>query len=174
MRHLLVAIVVLSSLWSWPSAPASAQDKDSKGLPADVVAAWQKAGAQPAWMMWYGFGQLDFQHGTTGDAEGVPAFQLRPWQAGLLHKLPAPERSFGLYLGGTEITDAGLKELVRFKELQYLYLGRTPVTDAGLKELTGIKQLQVLYLPDNKVSNAGLKELAGCKQLQLLDVARPK
>ena len=35
----------------------------------------------------------------------------------------------------SKVTDAGLKELARLKQLQSLWLGGTKVTDAGLKEL---------------------------------------
>ena len=38
-------------------------------------------------------------------------------------------------LSGTEVTDAGLKELAALKNLTTLHLGHTQVTDAGLKEL---------------------------------------
>jgi hypothetical protein len=38
-------------------------------------------------------------------------------------------------LGGTKVTDAGLKELAPLKNLTELYLTGTKVTDAGVKEL---------------------------------------
>jgi hypothetical protein len=72
-----------------------------------------------------------------------------------------------LGLGGTKVTDAGLKELVGLKSLQTLDLRFTKVTDAGLKELAGLKSLQRLGLHSTKVTDAGLKELRkalpGCK-----------
>ena len=40
-----------------------------------------------------------------------------------------------VYLSGTKVTDAGLKELAPLKNLTTLDLGATRVTDTGLKEL---------------------------------------
>ncbi|MCX5653361.1 MAG: hypothetical protein NTY65_01745 [Planctomycetota bacterium] len=40
-----------------------------------------------------------------------------------------------LYLGGTPITDAGVKDLKELKDLQRLNLTGTKITDAGLKDL---------------------------------------
>src|SRR5262245_32041096 len=45
-------------------------------------------------------------------------------------------------LGGTTVTDAGLKELKELKTLQSLEIGSTQVTDTGLKELKELKTLQ--------------------------------
>jgi internalin A len=36
---------------------------------------------------------------------------------------------------GTQVTDAGLKELKELKQLTELHLQRTKLTDAGVKEL---------------------------------------
>ena len=47
-------------------------------------------------------------------------------------------------LSRTQVTDAGLKELVALKNLTTLNLGSTQVTDAGLKELAALKQLATL------------------------------
>ena len=52
---------------------------------------------------------------------------------------------------GTQVTDAGLKELAGLTELQLLDLEGTQVTDAGLKELAGLKKLQGLYLYSTQV-----------------------
>jgi Leucine-rich repeat (LRR) protein len=66
-----------------------------------------------------------------------------------------------------KVTDAGLKELARLKQLQWLHLYQTKVTDAGLKELAALKNLHTLDLRDTKVTDAGLKELRkalpGCR-----------
>jgi hypothetical protein len=43
--------------------------------------------------------------------------------------------------GNTQVTDAGLKELVGLESLGMLYLRCTRVTDAGLKELAKLKSL---------------------------------
>ena len=51
-----------------------------------------------------------------------------------------------LDLSETQITDAGLKELVGLKNLQTLKLGFTRVTDAGLVTLRALPRLRSLYL----------------------------
>jgi internalin A len=77
-------------------------------------------------------------------------------------------------LNSTKISDAGLKELTAFKQLQMLDLGNTNISNEGLKELAGLRRLQVLDLGGTKISDAGLKELAGLQQLQrlILDYTR--
>src|SRR4051812_11524018 len=53
-----------------------------------------------------------------------------------------------LYLGNTQVTDRGLKELKELESLQTLNLCETKITDTGLKELKGLRGLQVLALGD--------------------------
>ena len=62
------------------------------------------------------------------------------------------------------------------KNLQTLLdLSGTQVTDAGLKELAGVKNLQAACLSGStKVKGSGLKELAGLKDLQRCCSAIPK
>jgi internalin A len=62
-------------------------------------------------------------------------------------------------LRGTQVTDAGLKELAALKNLTTLDLNLTQVTDAGLKELATLKNLTTLELVYTKVTDVGLKEL---------------
>src|SRR5215475_13193908 len=47
----------------------------------------------------------------------------------------------GVYLSHTDVTDAELRELKKFKNLQGLFLHSTRVTDAGLRELKDLKSL---------------------------------
>lgn len=49
-----------------------------------------------------------------------------------------------LYLTDPDITDVGLKELVKLQELKELWLGSIKITDAGLAELQ-------LALPDCEI-----------------------
>ena len=65
----------------------------------------------------------------------------------------------GLYLEGTEITDAGLKEVAKLKQLNFLALNLTQITDAGLKEVAKLKQLRFVNLEDTKVTKAGVDQL---------------
>jgi internalin A len=62
-------------------------------------------------------------------------------------------------LSGTQVTDAGLKELASLKKLRTLVLQKTKVTDAGLKELASCKQLRVVDLQKTSVTEAGVEEL---------------
>src|SRR5262245_32608808 len=78
----------------------------------------------------------------------------------------------GVDLGGTAVTDAGLKELKVFKSLQSLYLHDTKITDAGLKELKDFGVLEHINLSGTKVTDAGLKELKEAKRLKDVDLSR--
>jgi Leucine-rich repeat (LRR) protein len=68
------------------------------------------------------------------------------------------------------ITDAGLKELKAFKNLRVLDLYGIKITDAGLKELGEITSLESLNLMFTKVTDSGLKELKNLKNLQTLSL----
>ncbi|HTV46819.1 MAG TPA: sigma-70 family RNA polymerase sigma factor [Phycisphaerae bacterium] len=136
-------------------------------LPADIVAAWEKAGAQSGWMDSQGNWYLS----TDGQPGEVPAFRFKQWTPWILFQLPEPNQNFGLDLESTNITNSGLKELAGFTQLLALNLGYDQVTDAGLKELDSLTQLQVLVLGGNQVTGAGMKELAGLAQLNYLDLS---
>ena len=112
-----------------------------------------------------GSGYLAFRKAARAKTGEVPAFLFWTWQDGIVARLPRPQKAFGLFLGGTSIRDAGLKELAGLTSLQSLHIAGTMVTDAGLKELAGLKNLQSLYL-STKATDAGMKELAGLKSLQ--------
>lgn len=57
------------------------------------------------------------------------------------------------------MSDVGLKEIARLKNLTSLGLGGTKVTDVGLKELATLNNLTTLDLSNTKVTDAGVKEL---------------
>ena len=65
----------------------------------------------------------------------------------------------GLYLEGTDITDVGLKEVAKLKQLNFLALNLTQITDVGLKEVAKLKQLRFVNLEDTKVTKAGVDQL---------------
>jgi len=69
----------------------------------------------------------------------LPAFGFFIWKEGLLAKLLPHRMRSDSTLAAPQITDAGLKELARLKNLHTLSLYGTRVTDAGLKELAGLK-----------------------------------
>src|SRR5262245_55141917 len=64
---------------------------------------------------------------------------------------------------GKKVTDADLKGLAAFKEMERLLLTDASVTDEGLKHLARCKRLVALSLPGTKVTDAGLKELRPLK-----------
>ena len=60
-------------------------------LPADIVAAWHKAGARAGWLGPGKNGYLVFHAGEHGKEGEVPAFELpETWQPGVTGKLPQP------------------------------------------------------------------------------------
>jgi internalin A len=117
---------------------------------------------------------------TFGDALVTDEILRNLRQAGLLHALssasgktgvrpanPAEVEALGLN-SDTGVTDAGLKELKEFTNLQYLFLSGAGVTDAGLKELRDFKSLHTLDLSSTAVTDVGLRELKDCKGLETL------
>lgn len=145
-----------------------------KPLPKEVVAAWEKAGAEVGWMYAEPFGSLHFRSmKTQPKVDWVPAFQIQPrvWKEGILKGLPLPEGAYGLDLNLTFVADEDLKELVGLKQLTHLSLHDTKVTDEGLKRLAAFEKLSHLDLVFTKVTDEGLKELANVKQLTHLSLA---
>jgi hypothetical protein len=165
------ALAVLALLttygFSGVTAAPPAKKNPPRPLPKKIVAAWKKAGAQVGWMRVGKFNGIEFLPEKEGVAGDLPALKFSRWKAGVLARLPGPAAPFGLDLSRTQLTDAGLKQLARFKYLQALDLVFTQVTDAGLKHLAGLKKLQYLYLDRTKVTDAGVKELRktlpGCR-----------
>ena len=71
-------------------------------------------------------------------------------------------RRLRLYISGDTLVIDELKEIPkRFPEIDIglFHLGGTRVTDAGLKELSGCKSLQTLNLSSTRVTDAGLASL---------------
>jgi len=62
-------------------------------------------------------------------------------------------------LGGTDITDAGLKDVAALTELTILNLSRTNLTDVGSRQVAALKKLTSLGLSGTRVTAAGVKEL---------------
>jgi Leucine-rich repeat (LRR) protein len=74
-----------------------------------------------------------------------------------------------LFLDGTGVGDAGLKELGgRFV---WLDLSKTQITDKGMAEIGRNRNLRVLRLANNpKITEAGLRELGGLEELRSLEL----
>ncbi len=143
-------------------------------LPVEVVEAWKKAGAVVGWIGIDGdkCGHLEFRCAAEGKQGEVPAFRFPEWRPGEMAQLPQPPRPFGLDLTLTQVTDAGLQELIGLNHLQTLNLSScTRVTDDGLKEFARLKNLRILSLWSTRVTDAGLEQLAGMQNLAALDLA---
>ncbi len=59
-------------------------------------------------------------------------------------------------------------------EITYLVLGRTKITDVGLKEVAKLRQLTLLDLTGTQITDAGLKEVAKLQKLKELDLTNAK
>jgi serine/threonine protein kinase/WD40 repeat protein len=74
-----------------------------------------------------------------------------------------------LHLHDNQVTDAGLENIQNLRRLQILQLTHMQITDAGLKHLKELKNLFSLMLGgDVRVTDAGLKELKGLQTLSIL------
>jgi uncharacterized membrane protein len=84
--------------------------------------------------------------------------------------LPVAEQVTWLKLGGTKITDNGLKEIARLKNLTKLHLEHTGVTDQGIAQIKTLPHLEYLNIIDTKIGDAGLKSIATLKGLRSIYV----
>ena len=71
----------------------------------------------------------------------------------------------GVFLHDRELTETSLKQLVSFKELQWLFLNKVRINDTDLKEIAVLKNLETLHLVDMKVTDSGLKHLTHLQRL---------
>ena len=81
------------------SAPVKAEPP--KPLPAEIVKAWEQAGATVGWARVHDLGDVAFLPATEERAGDLPAFWFQLLKEGVAAKLPAPETAFGLELGLT-------------------------------------------------------------------------
>jgi hypothetical protein len=97
----------------------------------------------------------------------IHALSAASGQSGARPAIPAEVLSLDL-ASNSVVTDAGLKEVKVFRNLQYLFLSGIAITDCGLKELGDFGQLSTLDLSATAVTDAGLKELGACKRLEVV------
>ena len=69
------------------------------------------------------------------------------------------EKVATLYFNSTKLSNKGLKEVTKLKQLKILYLAGTKISDAGLKEIAKLRQLNDLDLDGTKVTEKGVGEL---------------
>jgi hypothetical protein len=98
------------------------------------------------------------------------------------------DRIWGLHLGNTRVTDAGLRSLEGISGIRHLGLGeeelrdfsRDPIpqtgriTDAGLSHLMNLKDLQSLHIRGLPITDAGLEPLSRLSGLHTLFLNRTK
>lgn len=198
VRSVLAFVAVCAAAGRCDAAPVP-RTVPPKPLPAEVVAAWKKAGAEVGWMSPGGTG---FRAGETGQPGEIPAFRFPNWAAhhggfggkgqfgrgGFVEAvpplelpvdLPAPEQSFGLHHSGCRLPDHWVKELVRFNRLYALTLGGsdyfggggvTTVTDTDLVHIGQLSELRVLRIGRVEISDTGFRHLTRLAHLRVLDV----
>ena len=76
-----------------------------------------------------------------------------------------------LWLGGTDITDAGLAQLKGITSLKLLTLdGDIHISDAGLEHLKGLENLERLFLEASYITDTGLAHLKSLRKLRQLSI----
>ena len=79
-----------------------------------------------------------------------------------------------LNLSKTQITDAGIANLTKFKELRRLYLNNTKISDKALATISKLSNLEFLNLYGTEVSDAGVDQLKNLKNLKKLYLWKTK
>ena len=153
------------------SGVAVAADVEApKPLPADIVAAWKKAGAEVGWMS-VRQAQLGVDTEGKPPTGGIPGFRLVGAEhLNALGTLPSPDVAFGLEVGRMPLRDVDLKKLARFKKLRGLLIWGTKITEAGPKELVAFEELRWLSIGVNDLTESGLTEVGAVRQLEMLSL----
>jgi mono/diheme cytochrome c family protein/YHS domain-containing protein len=84
------------------------------------------------------------------------------------------EQTLWLNLSKTQITDAGITNLTKFKELRRLYLDNTKITDKALATISKLSNLEYLNLYGTEVTDAGVDQLKNLKNLKKLYLWKTK
>ena len=77
-------------------------------------------------------------------------------------------------LNNAKITDADLKHLEKFTELEWLDLRVTPIGDEGAAHLTNLRRLKFLNISRTNLSDKGLASLRGLTELETLFLGTTK
>ncbi|WP_020473967.1 leucine-rich repeat domain-containing protein [Zavarzinella formosa] len=170
MIRSVLAVLCLMSV----SVAVAAEPKTPPQPPKELVKAWEEAGAEFAFKPAVGF-KLEVTLGelTPKPKPGtVLTFIFGKTPKIGWDKLPLPKQPFRLEFvaGVTEFDDESIKGITRHQELVCLDLGVTDITNAGLKEIVGLKNLKSLRFLDPRmspkaISDDGLKQIGELKQL---------
>jgi hypothetical protein len=77
-----------------------------------------------------------------------------------------------LNFGQSTITDEGLKQIGRLRDLEVLHIDADGVTDSGLQHVAGLTRLRRLGLNSSQIGDAGMNYLASLSRLKSLRVMR--
>ncbi|MBN9524421.1 hypothetical protein J0H58_38890 [bacterium] len=170
-RGRLAALGVLCACYGLVAAGGREDEPSLPPRPIDpkVVKAWKAVGAKAGWANRVQF--FDYRPDVENAPELLPYLSLKTFKPGIVADLPAPDVTFALYQSGTDITDAGVKELAALKTLRRLELSANlQLTGAGFGALAALPDLQVLGLYQTRVNDAGLTEVCRIAALRELDV----
>jgi hypothetical protein len=174
---------VLSAVFS-PRTQSGQDVKEAKPNSKDQ-AEWVKAGFKAGWMGVKDAGNTVFDEKQM--AGGLPSFRYSRYYKGLnLTTLPVITVPFGLFLDDSPIDDVFLEGLARFQQVRFLCLRFGPVTDTGMKEIAKLKDLTHLELSSlgnranvedsaqTKNFNDGIKQLASLTKLKVLNLSETR
>ena len=68
------------------------------------------------------------------------------------------ERVTHLFFGAVNLTEEGLRELVRLDKLELLHFERSQITDKGLKEVAKLQNLESLHFNGTPITDVGTKK----------------
>jgi hypothetical protein len=91
-RPITLFLLAVGVAW-WPLLWAVGQNKRPNTLRPEVVAAWEKAGAQVGWMGTERHRCLVFRSSEDAKERDVPAFRFEKWKEGMLSTLPSPDEN---------------------------------------------------------------------------------
>lgn len=162
-------------------APMPEPDWNSlAGLEELYLYSWPKTPKTP----WQGTGLAalkNLRRLATYDIDAKAIAQLDTLEELATHASDEALRHFGnlkklrtLKLGGSgkSVTDAGLLEIAKLKQLYRLELRNVAISDMGLKRLTALPNLVELDIGANpQLTEAGLRCLSDCKALRMLSLS---
>jgi hypothetical protein len=163
------SIIVVLAVGVVVGQVADAPVKDTPKLKEEVLAAWKKAGAIPAWV------RLDngvvFVAYNPNPKNDTPGFTFRTLKGVKLSELPDPGIDF--FINSGRVTGGDFKALSKFKGLRTLVVV-DGATDTEMRAIGGLKSLRQLVVESSReVTDAGVEALGGLTDLEYLDLNGP-
>ena len=88
-----------------------------------------------------------------------------------LETLSASDYILQLGIAGTKCTDAGMKQLRKYRHLESVYLCELPIRDAGAAEIAKCKSLKYVNIYETSIGPKGLEKLFELPKLETLVVS---